>query len=81
MTDIQTEYGIAREIHVVAARRIFDDMVKRSIERQVLIQRATKIESLSPPAGKLLRKWMQMWNKSCEGLKAGQAPDTDDEFS
>ena len=81
MTDIQTEYGIAREIHVVAARRIFDDMVKRSIERQVLIQRATKIESLSPPAGKLLRKWMQMWNKSCEGLKAGEAPDTDDEFS
>ena len=81
MTDIQTEYGVAREIHVVAARRIFDDMVKRSIERQVLIQRATKIESLSPPAGKLLRKWMQMWNKSCEGLKAGEAPDTDDEFS
>ena len=80
MTDIQTEYGMAREIHVVAARRIFDDMVKRSIERQVLIQRATKIESLSPPAGKLLRKWMQMWNKSCEGLKAGESPDTDDGF-
>ena len=81
MTDIQTEYGVAREQHVAAARRIFDDMVKRSIERQVLIQRATKIESLSPPAGKLLRKWMRMWNKSCEGLKAGESPDTDDEFS
>ena len=47
MTDIQTEYGVAREQHIAAARRIFDDMVKRSIERQVLIQRATRIESLS----------------------------------
>ena len=79
--DVQTEYGMAREQHIAAARRIFDDMVKRSIERQVLIQRATKIESLSPPAGKLLRKWMQIWNKSCEGLKPTEIPDTDDEYS
>ena len=79
--DVQTEYGVARTQHIAAARRIFDDMVKRSIERQVLIQRATRIESLSPPAGKLLRKWMQIWNKSCEGLKPTEIPDTDDEYS
>ena len=75
-----TEYGIAREIHVLAAERIFDDMVKRSIERQVLAQRAERSESLSPAAGMLLRDWMQAWNKSCEGLKAEEVPDTDDEF-
>ena len=80
MTDVMTEYGIAREIHVLAAKRIFDDMVKRSIERQVLAQRAKRIESLSPAAGMLLRDWMQAWNKSCEGLKPGDVPDTDDEF-
>ena len=79
--DVQTEYGMAREQHIAAARRIFDSMVQRSIERQVLIQRAKRIESLSPAAGMLLRKWMQMWNKSCEGLKAGESPDTDDEYS
>ena len=80
MTDVMTEYGIAREIHVLAAKRIFDDMVKRSIERQVLTQRAKRIESLSPAAGMLLRDWMQAWNKSCEGLKQEEVPLTDDEF-
>ena len=55
-------------------------MVKRSIERQVLAQRAKRIESLSPAAGMLLRDRMQAWNKSCEGLKAEEVPDTDDDF-
>ncbi len=80
MTDVMTEYGVAREIHVIAAKRIFDDMVKRSIEKQVLAQRAKRIESLSPAAGMLLRDWMQAWNKSCEGLKPEEVPLTDDEF-
>ena len=80
MTDVMTGYGIAREIHVIAAKRIFDDMVKRSIQKQVLSQRAKKIESLSPAAGMLLRDWMQAWNKSCECLKQEEVPDTDDDF-
>ena len=77
---VMTEFGPAREMHVGAAKRIFDDMVKRSIEKQVLVQRAKRIEGLSPPAGQLLRKWVQDWNKSCEGLKPEEIPDTDDEF-
>ena len=81
MPDVMTEYGVARQIHVTAAKRIFDDMVRRSIERQVLSQRAKKIETLSPAAGMLLRKWMTAWNKSCEGLTVDQVPDTDDEFA
>ena len=80
MPDVMAEYGVAREIHVTAAKRIFDDMVRRSIERQVLAQRAKKIEKLSPASGMLLRKWMGEWNKSCQGLKAEEVPDTDDEF-
>ena len=80
MADVKTEYGIAREIHVIAAKRIFDDMVKRVIERQVLIQRAKRIEKISPAAGFLLRDWIVSWNKSCEGLKPEEVPDTDDEF-
>ena len=80
MTDVMTEHGIAREIHVIAAKRLFDDLVKRSIERQVLAQRAKKIESLSLAAGMLLRDWAQAWNKSCEGLKQEEVPDTDDDF-
>ena len=79
MPDVMTEFGVAREIHILAATRIFDDIVKRSIERQVLIQRAKRIEKLSPAAGKLLRKWMDDWNKSCQGLTAEEVPDTDDE--
>ena len=75
--DVQTEYGVARTQHLAAARRIFDSMVQRSIERQVLIQRAKRIESLSPAAGMLLRKWMQMWNKSCEGLKPEEVANDD----
>ena len=80
MPDVMTEYGIAREIHVIAAKRIFDDMIKRSIERQVLIQRAKRIEKLSPVSGALLRDWINEWNKSCEGLKPEEIPDTDNEF-
>ena len=75
--DVQTEYGVAQETHVLAARRIFDDMVKRSFERQVLVQRAKRIESLSPAAGMLLRDWMQAWNKSCEGLRPEEVADGD----
>ena len=80
MPDTMTEFGVAREIHVTAAKRIFDDMVRRSIERQVLAQRAKKIEKLSTASGALLRKWIGEWNKSCEGLKPQEIPDTDDEF-
>ena len=80
MADVMTEYGIAREIHVIAAKRIFDDMVKRVIERQILIQRAKRIEQLSPAAGFLLRDWIVSWNSSCAGLKPEEVPDTDSEF-
>ena len=75
-----TEFGVAREIHVTAAKRIFDDMVRRSIERQVLAQRAKKIETLSPAAGAVLRKWMGQWDKSCRGLETHEIPDTDNEY-
>jgi len=78
--DINTEYGEARQVHILAAKRIFDDMVKRSIERQVLAQRAKKIEALSPAAGSLLRLWILNWNDSCKGLATEDIPDTDDEF-
>ena len=78
--DVQTPYGVAREIHLVAAKRIYQDMVKRAIERQVLMARAKRIEALSPAAGMLLRDWMEAWNKSCEGLKPEEVPDTDDDF-
>ena len=72
MTDIMAEFGVAQEIHVIASK--IDDS-----ERQVLIQRAKRIDQLSPAAGKLLRKWMEDWNKSCQGLTAEEVPDTDDE--
>ena len=78
--DVNTEFGEARQVHILAAKRIFDDMVKRSIERQVLAQRAKKIEALSPAAGSLLRKLIFDWNKSCKGLAPEDIPDTDDEF-
>ena len=78
--NVMTEFGPVREMHVGAAKRIFDDMLKRSFEKQVLIQRAKRIEGLSPAAGQLLRKWIHDWNKSCKGLTAEEVPDTDDEF-
>ena len=78
--DVITEFGEARQVHILAAKRIFDDMVKRAVERQVLAQRAKKIEALSPAAGSLLRKWMVDWNRSCEGLKSEEVPDTDSDF-
>ena len=78
--DVVTEYGEARQVHILAAKRIFDDMVKRTIERQVLAQRAKKIEALSPAARSLPRKWMVDWNRSCKHLTPEEIPDTDDEF-
>ena len=81
MPDVMTEYGVAREIHVRSARAIFDDMVKRAIERQVLVQRAKRFEKLSPAGGALLKSWITAWNKSCEGLQPHEIPDTDDEFA
>ena len=78
--DVNTEFGEARQVHILAAKRIFDDMVKRAVEQQVLAQRAKKIEALSPAAGSLLRLWILNWNDSCKGLATEDIPDTDDEF-
>ena len=75
--DIHTPYGLAREQHLAAAKRIYQDMVKRAIDRQVLVQRAKRIESLSPAAGMLLRDWMTAWNKSCEGHKPEEVANDD----
>ena len=77
---IMTEYGPAKEIHVDAAKRIYEDAVKQAIGRQELIQNAKKIEKLSPVAGMLLRKWVEAYKKSCEGLTVEEVPLTDDEF-
>ena len=78
--DINTEYGEARQVHIIAAKRIFDDMVKRAVERQILTSRAKRIEALSPAAGSLLRTWIQNWNDSCKGLAPEEIPDTDSDF-
>ena len=80
MTDVMTEYGVAREIDVIAARRLFDDAIKSMVEKKVAIQRAKHLEKISPVAAALLKDWMQKWNNSYRGLTAEEIPDTDDEF-
>ena len=80
MTDIMTEYGVAREIDVIAAKRLFDDAIKSRIERAVAVQRAKHLEKISPVAAALLKDWMHKWNTSYRGLRAEEIPDTDDEF-
>lgn len=80
MTDVMTEYGVAREIDVIAAKRLFDDAIKSRIERAVAVQRAKHLEKISPVAAALLKGWMQKWNDSYRGLTAEEIPDTDDEF-
>ena len=80
MTDVMTEYGIAREIHLIAAKRLFDDAVKRMIEKKVAVQRAKRLEKVSPAAAALLKDWVKQWNDSCRGLRSDEVPDTDDEF-
>ena len=54
-----TEFGMAREIHVIAARRTFEDAVEQAVGRQELIQNAKRIQKLSPVAGMLLCKWVK----------------------
>ena len=80
MTDVMTEYGVAREIDVIAAKRLFDDAIKSRIERAVAVQRAKHLEKISPVAAALLKGWMQKWNTSYRGLSSEEIPDTDDEF-
>ena len=80
MTDIMTEHGVAREIHFIAAKRLFDDAIKRMIEKRVAVQRAQRLEKISPVAAALLKDWVKQWNDSCRGLTAEEVPLTDDEF-
>ena len=77
---VQTEYGVAREIDVIAAKRLFDDATKSRIGRTVAVQRAKHLEKVSPVAAALLKGWMQKWNTSYRGLSSEEIPDTDDEF-
>ena len=72
-----------KEIHVLAAKRLFDDAVRRMIEKKVAVQRAKRLENISPAAAALLKDWIEQWNRgkaSCRGLTAEEVPDTDDEF-
>ena len=80
MTDVMTEYGVAREIDVIAAKRLFDDAIKSRIERAVAVQRAKHLEKISPVAAALLKGWMHKWNTSYRGLDVEEIPDTDSEF-
>ena len=80
MTDVLTEHGVAQEIHLIAAKRLFDDAIKRMIEKRVAVQRAKRLEKISPAAAALLKDWIQKWNDSCRGLTAEEVPDTDDDF-
>ena len=69
-----------KEIHVIAAKRLFDDAVRRMIEKKVAVQRAKRLEKISPAAAALLKDWIKQWNDSCRGLTTEEMPDTDDEF-
>ena len=80
MTDVMTEYGVARAIDVIAAKRLFDDAIGGTIEKNVAVLRAKRLEKVSPVAAALLKGWMQKWNTSYRGLTAEEIPDTDDEF-
>ena len=80
MTDVMTEYGVAREIDVIAAKRLFDDAIKSRIGKKVAVQRAKHLEKISPVAAALLKDWMHKWNTSYRGLSSEEIPDTDDEF-
>ena len=80
MTDVMTEYGVAREIDVIAAKRLFDDAINSRIGKKVAVQRAKHLEKISPVAAALLKDWMQKWNNSYRGLTAEEVPLTDDEF-
>ena len=80
MTDVMTEYGVAREIDVIAAKRLFDDAIGGTFEKNVAVLRAKRLEKVSPVAAALLKGWMQKWNTSYRGLTAEEIPDTDDEF-
>ena len=80
MTDVMTECGVAREIDVIAAKRLFDDAIKGRVEKKVAVQRAKHLEKVSPVAAALLRDWMQKWNDCYRGLTADEVPDTDDEY-
>ncbi len=71
MTDVMT---------VIAAKGLFDDAVKRMIEKRAAIQRAKRLEKISPAAAALLKDWVKQWNDSCRGLTAEEIPLTDDEF-
>ena len=61
MTDVMTEYGVAQEIHLIAAKRLFDDAVKRMIEKRVAVQRAKRLEKISPVAAAMLKDWVKQW--------------------
>ena len=78
--NVMTEYGVAREIDVTAARRLFDDASNSMVEKRVAVQRAKHLEKISPVAAALLKDWMHKWNNSYRGLTAEEIPDTDDEF-
>ena len=69
-----------KEIHVLAAKRLFDDAVRRMIDKKVAVQRAKRLEKISPAAAALLKDWIKQWNDSCRGLTAEEIPLTDDEF-
>ena len=75
-----TGHGVVQEIHLIAAKRLFNDSIKCMIEKKVAVQRAKRLEKISPTAAALLKDWIKQWNDSCRGLTAEEVPLTDDEF-
>ena len=69
-----------KEIHIIAARRLFNDAIACTIEKTEAVQRAERLEKISPAAAALLKDWIKEWKESCRWLTAAEVPDTDDEL-
>ena len=71
---------MTQEIHLIAAKRLFNDSIKGTIAKNVAVLRAKRLEKISPTAAALLKDWIKEWNNSYRGLRAEEVPDTDDEY-
>ena len=67
-------------IHVIAAKRLFDDAVACIIVKKVAVRRAKRLEKICPAAACLLRIWITQWKNPRREVMAEETQLTDDEF-
>ena len=58
-TDVDTPYGFVRQIHLQAAYNLYKDILQRTVDLPLALERARHLDRVSPASATMLHFWLE----------------------